>query len=142
MRRTKITLRLGTFRLAVCCTLALFAIAATIPNDALALAAWFVAMFLGVPAGILYRTRATGSAPLTRRLTPAFRAVLLRSLGGFSLLVGLWLLSWRAYLDIIRREPGFDGLTTMAHILLAAVLLASAFSLLIPSSDPVEQLGR
>ena len=122
--------QLRAFGTAGLCTFALFAIAAWIPNDAIGLIAWLIAVFLGLPVSILTRVYAVRSAVPTGRFGPAAFTFLLRAFGALSLLLGVGILAWQAYLFFVRPLPEFTGLTAAAQTLLTVLLLGLGYRLL------------
>jgi len=67
--------QLRAFGTAGLCTLALFAIAAWLPNDVFDFVAWLIAIFLGLPVSILTKVYADRSAaPLAGSLPPPSRS--------------------------------------------------------------------
>ena len=112
------------------CTFALFAIAAWIPNDAIDLVAWLIAVFLGLPVSILTRVHAVRNAVPTGRLVPATLTFPVRVFGALSLLLGVGILGWQAYNLFVRRLPEFTGLTAIAQALLPIALSGFGYRLL------------
>lgn len=122
--------QLRAFGTAGLCTLALFAIAAWLPNDVFDFVAWLIAIFLGLPVSILTKVYADRSAAPTGRLTPATLTFALRVFGALSLLLGVGILGWQAYNGFVRRLPEFTGLTAIAQALLPVALIGFGYRLL------------
>ena len=118
------------FGTAILCTFALFAIAAWLPNDAIDLVAWLIAVFLGLPVSILSRIHANRSAATTARQKPTALTFALRLLGGLSLLLGVGVLGWQAWNGVVRRLPEYTGLTAIAQAVLLVALIGLGYRLL------------
>ena len=112
------------------CTVALFAIAAWIPNDAIDLVAWLIAIFLGFPVSILTRVHAVRNAVATGRAVPATLTLPLRVFGALSLLLGVGILGWQAHEFLVRRSPESTGLRAVAQALLSMALVGLGYRLL------------
>jgi len=122
--------QLRAFGTAGLCTIALFAIAAWIPNEVIDFVAWLVAVLVGLPASILTKVHAVRTAARAGRLVLATHTFLLRVLGALSMLLGVGILGWQTYNLIVRRPPEFTGLTAIAQALLVVMLIALGYRLL------------
>ena len=112
------------------CTVALFAIAAWIPNDAIDLVAWLMAVFLGLPVSILAKVHSARKALPTSPRAPATPTFPQRVFGALSLLLGVGVLGWQAYNLFVRRLPEVIGLTAVAQALLPVALIGFGYRLL------------
>lgn len=122
--------RLRPFGTAGLCTIALFAIAAWIPNEVIDLIAWLVAVLVGLPVSILNKVRAVRSAVPAGRFVLAAHTFLLRVLGALSMPLGVGILGWQTYNLVVLRPPEWSGLTAIAQVLLVATLIAFGYRLL------------
>ncbi len=122
--------RLRDFGTAGLCTIALFAIAAWIPNDVIGFVAWLIAVLLGLPASILTKVHAVRTTARAGRLVRAADTFLPRLLGALSVALGVGILGWQAYNVFVRRPPESTGLTAIAQALWVAVLIAFGYRLL------------
>ena len=128
--------QLRAFGTAGLCTFALFAVAAWIPNDAIGLVAWLIAVFLGLPVSILTRAHTIRSAAPTGRFVAATFAFLLRGFGALSMLLGVAILAWQAYILFVQPLPGLTALTAAAQTLLSVLVFALGYRLLKRSLSP------
>jgi len=122
--------QLRAFGTAGLCTIALFSIAAWIPNEVIDFVAWFIAVVLGLPVSILTKVHAVRTAAPAGRLVLAAHTFLPRVLGAVSVLLGAGILGWQTYNFIVRRPREFDGLTAIAQTLLVVMLIAFGYRLL------------
>lgn len=122
--------QLRAFGTAGLCTIALFAIAAWIPNEVIDFVAWLIAVLLGLPVSILTKVHAVRSAAPAGRPVLGTHTFLLRVLGALSVPLGVGILGWQTYNFIVRRPPEFTGLTAIAQALLVVMLIAFGYRLL------------
>ena len=122
--------QLRAFGTAGLCTIALFSIAAWIPNEVIDLVAWLIAVFLGLPVSILTKVHAVRTAAPAGKLVLAAHTFLPHVLGALSVPFGVGILGWQAYNLIVRRPSEFTGLTAIAQALLVIVLIAFGYRLL------------
>jgi hypothetical protein len=121
---------LRAFGTAGLCTIALFAVAAWIPNEVIDFVAWLIAVLLGLPVSILTKVHSVRTAAPAGRLVLATHTILLRVLGGLSVPLGVGILGWQIYNLIVRRPPEFTGVTAIAQVLLVVMLIAFGYRLL------------
>jgi len=127
--------RLRVFGTAGLCTIALFAIAAWIPNDAIDLVAWLIAVLVGLPASILTRRHAVRyEAPAGSRVRVIY-TFSRRALGALSVLLGVGILGWQVYRVIVRRPPAVTGVAETAQALLVILLITFGHRLLRQSGN-------
>jgi hypothetical protein len=121
--------QLRAFGTAGLCTIALFAIAAWIPNDVIDFVAWLIAVVLGLPVSILTRVQAVRTTAPTARLVLAAHT-LPRVLGAVSVFLGAGILGWQVYSFIVRRPRELNGVTAIAQALLVVMLIVLGYRLL------------
>lgn len=126
---------LRDFGTAGLCTIALFAIAAWIPNEVIDFAAWLIAVLFGLPVSVLTKANAVRTAAPAGRLFFAAHTFLLRALGALSALLGVAILGWQIYNLIVPRSPKLIGLTAIAQALLVVMLIAFGYRLLRRSAN-------
>ena len=116
-------LQVRAFGTAGLSTICLFAIAALIPDDAIAFVAWLSAVLVGIPVSILTRVYfARAAVPAGQSAPSAFRHFR-RSLGVLSILLGVVTLGWQAYSLVVQQLPEILSLTTFSLAVFAVALI-------------------